>query len=106
VSDSYTQKHSLYYSLGLVEVEVQLLGLVVVVLLDGQSNLADFTLDPIVQPAIIEDKFHVVAEFLDLLIFVVLELLSDCAKVHWLLHDQVVVWDLEGLHVHWVTEDV
>ena len=93
-------------SLGLVEVEVQLLGLVVVVLLNCQSNLAHFTFDSIVQPAIIEDKLHVVAEFLDFLVLMVLKLLPDGAKVHWLLHNQVVVWDLEGLDVDWVTEDV
>ena len=102
MSEPYTRHTSLL----LVELEVQVLQLRLVLTLDGQSNLTNLTLHSIVEFTVVEDEFHVVTELLHLLVLVLSQLLPDRSKVHGLSYYLMVVWDVQGLHIHCLVEDV
>ena len=102
MSDPYTRHTSLL----LVKLEVQVLQLRLILTLNCQSNLTNFTLHSIVEFTVVEDQLHIVAELLHLLVLVLSQLLSDRSKVHWLSYYLMVVWDVQGLHIHWLIEDV
>ena len=75
-------------------------------LLDHDANLTHLTLSSIIKLAIIEHHLSVVNELLDLTVLVLLQLLLYRAEIHWLLHDLVVVRDLQGIHVHRLRENI
>ena len=75
-------------------------------LLDRHSNLAYLTLNPIVLLTVEEHELNVIDELLYLGIFVFLEFQFDGAKVHGILHDQVVVGNFECLCIHWLSEEL
>ena len=80
-----------------IKIEVQLLDHIIVLLLDGETNLAHIRLRPIVEPTIIENKLHVVHEVLNALVLVLSQLSFNGGEVHRILYDVGVVRDLQLL---------
>ena len=77
-----------------------------VLLLNRYTNLANVALSTIVDPTIIKDELHVLHEFLDALILVLLQFGLDRGKVHRVLHHQGVVRDVQLDIVDGVGENV
>jgi hypothetical protein len=75
-------------------------------LLDHQTYLAYLTLSAIIKFAIIEYHLHVVDELLNLLIFLILDIGSNRAKVHGIFDYLMIVWNLQRLHIDCLTENV
>ncbi len=73
---------------------------------DLHAQTTHLSFSPIVQPAIIKDKLHVVHEVLNASILVLLQLCLDRGEVHRVLDNHRVVINLELLVVDWVGEDV
>jgi hypothetical protein len=90
----------------LIKVEVELFCNLVVLLLHAHSDLADLGCRPVVQLAIIEDKFHILHEVANPLILLLLQLRLDCVEVHRVLHEGWVVQDLQRDVVDRVGENV
>lgn len=77
-----------------------------VLLLNCHADLTHIALRTVVQPTIMEDELHIIHKVLNFLVLVLLELGFDSVEVHWVLHDEGVVRDLELHVVDWLTEDV
>ena len=90
----------------LVKVEVELLGDLVILLLDLHSYLADVALRAVVDATIIKDELHVLHELLNALILVILQLVLNRGEVHRILHHLGVVGDVELLPVDRIRKDV
>jgi hypothetical protein len=69
------------------------------------AHLANRIVLPVVEFAIIEDELHVFHKFADVCVLLLLDLCLNRSKVHRLLHDRQVVWDVERFDVHWFQED-
>lgn len=71
-------------------------------LLTHLANMGDLA---VVELAVVKNKFHVFHELVDAPIALFLQLSLYRTKVHRLLHNVVVVGDVELLYVNWLRED-
>ena len=89
-----------------IEVKVELLRNRGILLMNRDSNLAHIAFCAIVDAAIIKYELHVLHEFIDALVLVLLKLRFDRREVHRVLHHRRVVQDVQRLIVDRVRKDV
>lgn len=89
----------------LIKFKTELLSQTAVLIVHLLTHLANMGDLAVVELAVVKNKFHVFHELADAPIALLLQLSLYRAKVHWLLHDVVVVGDVELLYVDWLCED-
>ena len=89
-----------------IEVKVELLGSLMILFLNLDSDLAYIAFRTIIDAAIIKYELHVIHELVNALVLVFLELLLDRGEVHRVLNHVRVVWDVQRNIVNWVCKNV
>ena len=73
---------------------------------DFQGVFGNLVLNSVVLDAVVEDEFHVVAEFLDIVVDVEGQFFFYCAEIHGVLYDVEVVIDVVTAGVDGLVEVV